>query len=125
MDRDEAITRIRTALKARTGRPWSVTGDRGTAWGWIRIDAPPARRTWRHFLPEGQPDRPENYRERDGYSGGHMSPYDRVRLAEALGLPEAVHCQGVSIPASTDYRVEYVDRAEGREPSVIATPYWD
>src|SRR5262249_21146248 len=47
LDRDTAIKRIRAALKRRSGKTWSVTGDRGTAWGWINIDAPPKRRTWR------------------------------------------------------------------------------
>lgn len=43
MDRNETIKRIKDALKRRSGKPWSVTGGRGTAWGWITIDAPPAR----------------------------------------------------------------------------------
>ena len=47
LTRDQAIKRIRDALKLRSGKPWSVTGGTGTAWGWIRIDAPPARRTRR------------------------------------------------------------------------------
>ena len=42
--RDLAISRIRSALRRRTGRAWSVTGGRGTGWGWISISAPPARR---------------------------------------------------------------------------------
>lgn len=46
--RDEAIREIKRALEKRSGKRWSVTGGRGTAWGWITIDAPPARRTWRH-----------------------------------------------------------------------------
>jgi hypothetical protein len=57
LDRDEAIKRIRAALKRRSGKAWSVTGDRGTAWGWIKIDAPPARRTWRHVQTK-TPERP-------------------------------------------------------------------
>lgn len=44
MDRDEAITKIRTALKARSNKRWSVRGGTGTAWGWITIIAPPSRR---------------------------------------------------------------------------------
>ncbi len=36
MDRDEAIKRIRAALKRRSGKLWSVTGGRGTSWGWIK-----------------------------------------------------------------------------------------
>lgn len=102
-DRDVAIARIRAALRRRTGRAWSVTGGRGTSWGWIRISAPPARRV--------------------GF--GYMTDTDRTELATALGLDRPAHVQGVSIPAGSDYRVEYVDRAEGRAPSRIGVPYWD
>jgi len=101
-DRDTTIATIRAALRRRTGRAWSVTGGRGTSWGWIRISAPPARRV--------------------GY--GYLSEDDAATLAGALGL-DRVHQQGVSIPAGIDYRVEYVDRAEGRTPSRIGQPYWD
>jgi hypothetical protein len=100
--RDEAIRRIRTALKARTGRTWSVTGGRGTAWGWIRISAPPARLV-----------------------GGAMADDDRALLALTLGKPDGIPAQGESIPASAAYYREYVDRAEGRPPTVTGTPYWD
>ena len=93
MERDEAISEIRAALKRRSGKTWSVTGDRGTAWGWITIDAPPARRTEKT----------------------HMTTADREELARLLGLND-VHFQGVSIPASSQYRQEYVDRANGRTP---------
>lgn len=128
MDRNEAITRIRKALKERSGKPWSVTGGRGTAWGWITIDAPPKRRTWRNVLPAGlepRTARPSDWTEIDdpthGY--GHTGPEDRAELARLLGLERVG--QHVSIPSSTDYYVEYVDRAEGRTPSRIGTPYWD
>lgn len=46
-DRNAVIARIKSALQRRSGKSWSVTGGRGTAWGWITIDAPPTRRTWR------------------------------------------------------------------------------
>lgn len=125
-ERDAAIKAIRAALKKRSGKVWSVTGGRGTAWGWIKIDAPPARCTWRHFLKEGLPDAPGNYEERDNVTpnSGHMSPAERVELAALLGL-DTVHCQGVSIPASGAYREEYMARAKGWEPKVIGTQYWD
>jgi hypothetical protein len=99
-DRNETIIRIRKALKARSGKTWSVTGGRGTGWGWITIQAPPARRV-------------------DGY----MTEEDWTELGELLG--EKVDDQGVSIPASSDYRSEYIDRAEGREPERKGSPYWD
>jgi hypothetical protein len=56
-DRDAAIKRIKTALQRRSGKTWSVTGGRGTAWGWITIDAPPRRRTWR-WLQTSTPEPP-------------------------------------------------------------------
>jgi len=97
-DRDEAIKTIRTALKKRSGKTWSVRGGKGTAWGWIEIDVPPAR------------------------EGSRAA--DLIELAQLLGL-ETVHHQGVSIAAGRDYRQEYIDRAEGRAPSKIGIPYWD
>lgn len=98
MDRDEAIRRIRAALKARSGKTWSVRGGRGTAWGWIDIDVPPAR---------------EDAREQE-----------LLELAKLMNL-EKIHSQGLAIPASRDHYQEAVDRAEGCEPSVIGQPYWD
>lgn len=99
MARDEAIARIRKALKARSGKQWSVTGGRGTAYGWITIDVPPARKV-----------------------DGIATETERAELAALLGIPSAHY---VSVGASSDYRWEYVDRAEGRTPKKIAEPYWD
>ena len=59
-----------------------------------------------------------------GQRFGHMSPAEREQLARLMGLPK-VHFQGISVPASRDYYIEHVDRAEGRAPSVIGVPYWD
>jgi hypothetical protein len=100
--RDLTIKRIRTALKKRSGKLWSVTGGRGTAWGWLTIAAPPSR------LGEFS----------------YMSDFDRIELAGLLGL-DSVHSQGVSVMSSHDAYREYIDRAEGREPTKIAEPYWD
>lgn len=100
-DRDAVIARIRAALKDRSGKTWSVKGGRGTAYGWIDVSAPPAR------LGEF----------------GRMTEADRAELAGLLGV--AIHTQGIQIPASHDYRIEYVDRAEGRTPRKIGEPYWD
>jgi hypothetical protein len=102
MDRNEAIKRIRAALKRRSGKAWSVTGGRGTSWGWIEINSPPARRG----------------------EFSYMSAEDRAELAALLGK-DSVHDQGESIPASNEYRQEYVDRAEAREPAVRGEQYWD
>ena len=105
MDRAEAITRIREALKRRSGKTWSVRGNTGTAWGWIDISAPPRRC--------------------DEY--GRMTDQDRAELAALLGYASADRMprQGDSVPSGSDYYREYVDRAEGRKPSVVGTPYWD
>ena len=125
MDRNEVIKAIKTALKQRSGKAWSVTGGRGTAWGWIKIDSPPARRTSGFRLKAGTLDLPENYEEYDtGQPDRLMTPADRAELGKLLGL-DRVHTQGVSIAASSEYYREYLDRANGRTPSKIAEPYWD
>jgi hypothetical protein len=132
MNRNETIARIKAALKRRSGKNWSVTGDRGTAWGWLKIDAPPSRRNWIR-MPSGKmrKDHPhlKEYMEiplppDSTCEFGHISPDERKELADLLKL-EYVHTDGVSIPASNDYYQEYIDRAEGRTPSVIGEPYWD
>lgn len=127
LDRDDTIRAIRAALKRRSGKSWSVTGGRGTAWGWITIDAPPRRRSGDH-MPDGADEFGRiTYRHVDTGEPrrfGIMTPADCAELAQLLGL-ERVHPQGVSIPAGTDYRIEYVARAEGRAPSAFGTPYWD
>lgn len=102
MERNEAIAEIKKTLRKRSGKTWSVTGGRGTAWGWITIESTPKRR--------------------DEF--GSMSADDRAELATLLGL-DTVHHQGVSIPAGSDYRQEYVDRAAGRAPSRLGEAYWD
>ena len=101
-DRDATIREIKANLKARSNRRWSVTGGRGTSWGWITIESPPARR--------------------DEF--GSMTPDDAAELARLLGLDHAHH-QGVSIPASGDYRREFIERSAGRVPAVCGSPYWD
>lgn len=126
--RDETILRIRRALRQRTGKSWSVTGGRGTAWGWIKIDAMPMDKLAVYKLKAGHQDNStEDWEEvvsPDNQGKGHMTPSDREVLAEALGL-ESVHFQGVSIAASSAHYLEYIDRAEGRTPSVKGEQYWD
>lgn len=127
MERAEAIKAIKDALQKRSGKPWSVTGGRGTAWGWLRIDAPPSRRTWR-FIDTGE--RNSNglpvYTEAEdqSYQFGHTGPEDRATLAKLLGI-EQVHPQGESVPSGSDYWQEYVDRAAGLKPTVCGKQYWD
>lgn len=102
-DRNATIKEIKRTLKARSGKVWSVTGGRGTSWGWISINVPPSRQN----------------------SWGGMPADDAAELAALLGLDAAVHHQGASIPASRAYRQEYIDRANGRTPTAVGQPYWD
>ncbi len=129
MDRNETIKAIKTALQKRSGKAWSVTGGRGTAWGWITISAPPARCTWKNVPKDYNTDlRPgaEHYDEVDtGKPGGFMGLPDRTELGKLLGFDGPVHFQGVSIPSSNDYYQEHLDRAQGKTPSVNGKPYWD
>ena len=95
----EAVVAIRTALKARSGKSWSVTHGRGTAYGWITISAPPKALV-------------------DGY----MSPEQTAELAKLLGV-DRVHFQGYSV--SPDSRDWAVARAEGRDGGEKPAPSWD
>lgn len=115
LTRDETIRRIKKALQQRSGKTWSVTGGRGTAWGWLKIDAPPKRCV---FEFDGvTPLAP-------GRSFGVMSKADREELATLLGKSN-VHQQGESVPSGSDFYQEYIDRAEGREPTVFGKANWD
>jgi hypothetical protein len=122
-ERDQAVARIKTALQRRSGKQWSVTVGRGTAWGWINIDAPPARRTWSHRLKaNASPAQlPEDYEEYNrGTPGGHMSPAERAELGRLLHLDGNAHIQGVNV-APSDYR-EYIARAEDRPDHHVTMP---
>lgn len=101
IDRNEAIQTIRAELKRRSGKSWSVTGGRGTGWGWITITSPPSRSP--------------------GY--GELSPEDQAELSNLLD--KDVHHQGELVPASSAYRREAIERARGIEPAALAKPYWD
>ena len=100
-DRDLTIAAIKAALKNRSGKAWSVKGCRGTALGWIRISAPPARC--------------------DQF--GCMTADDISTLSTLLGTD--VHQQGANVPASSAYRREYLQRASGQPVTECAQPYWD
>ena len=97
MRRAEAVKRIRAGLRARTGEDWSVSDEQG----WVVVKSPPRRRTAHDGLVDA----------------------DARKLAEALGLPW-VPPPGVLVPPTPDYYQEYVDRAEGREPSALGDPHW-
>jgi hypothetical protein len=140
MDRSEVTKHIKKYLRERTGRDWSVTGGRGTAWGWLRIEAPKKRRVchdenpaYEPFAPVGDPAREElpwiEREPREGEVGYYTPQEDRLILAEALGIGlNQASCQGVSIsPDSWDF---YLDRAENGpplpepEPEVPDIPEW-
>lgn len=137
--RNEAIAEIKRALRERSGKTWSVTGGRGTAWGWITISAPPSRRgcaeQHRFATAETCGDCGADRQFVADYScsahvcdsrcyGGYIVPAERVELAALLGLAH-VHPQGVNIAAGSDYRAEYVARARGEAPTVRGQQYWD
>src|SRR5947208_10635306 len=127
-DRNATIKAIEAALQRRSGKSWSVTGGRGTAWGWIHIDAPPVRRTWKCREKAGadySAKWSEQWEEYDTDEPGHSTgPFDREELAKLLGVEVSQVSGGIGVPASYEYRREYLDRANGRTPSVIAEPYW-
>lgn len=138
-DRDDAIQLIREALKKRSGKAWSVTGGRGTAWGWINVTAPPKRRVGQKSNPEYvaltfeeqiRADRtgegPQSFLDDpDAEHRYYMSREECAELAELFGLTRPVHCQGLSIAASSDYRRFYVAAARGQETTNHPQPYWD
>lgn len=127
VDRDEAIKAIRAALKRRSGKLWSVKGGRGTGWGWIEISAPPRRCTG-DYVKVGVDELTgrDMYELVDGGTqSGLMTPSDVAELTALLGMDTMVSPQGVSVPAASDYRREYIERAEGRKVSTIGKPYWD
>lgn len=102
MDRNETIKAIKANLQRRSGKAWSVTGGRGTAWGWLTIASPPKR----------------------SLKYGYLQDADRSELAQLLAL-DNVHNQGVSIPSSNGHYQEYLDRSAGIEPTVHGEQYWD
>lgn len=125
--RNAVIAQIKKSLQTRSGKPWSVTGGRGTAWGWITVDAPPARRTAHCRLKEGATNTwPESYERVDtGEPDGSMTDADRVELAGLLGK-EAVHFQGESIPSQSDaYRVALCRAMYGHAGPFTWEANWD
>ena len=104
--RDVAIKSIRSALKERSGKAWSVRGGVGTAWGWITISSPPKRHV--------------NHR---------MTEEDTADLHKLLGLPwnpnHGVTAQSITVADTGEHRREFVARAQGRTPDVVGKQYWD
>lgn len=142
MNRNETIKAIKNGLQARSSKTWSVTGGRGTAYGWLTISAPPKRLgcAQEHRLNfstneclecggtanyTGQPWTPCPAHEcGEKCYRGYITPEDRAELAELLGLA-SVSAQGVNVPASSAYYHEYIARAAGLTPLKLGTPYWD
>lgn len=115
-ERRDAVRRIKTALREITGLAWSVHGGRGTAWGWITVEAPKSRRVSIRDNPAYEdewetPDEPRHfeYRRTDGHPNCYTSESDCETLAIAFGR-DRVGWQGVSI--SPDRREIYVRAIE-------------
>lgn len=125
--RDAVIKAIRVSLQERSGKAWSVTGGRGTAWGWITIYAPPSRCTGHAVVKAGASGvNPEDYEYKDtGEPNGNMTSADSAELAKLMGLP-AVHHQGENVPASNAYQRVALWRAmTGTDGGHKVEPYWD
>jgi hypothetical protein len=88
---------IKQALAQRSKTKFSVTHGTGTAYGWIRIEVAKA--------------------SKDPVA-------DAAELRSLLGA-ENDWQDSYSVPASRDYRREYLDRAQGKTPTVHGEPYWD
>ena len=95
IDRNVYTKELRSILKKRTGRTWSVKGGTGTAWSWLDICAPPARLV-------------------DGY---RMTPDDESLLAAVLG--ESHIGQHYQIPPTGGYRAHVMARCVGLDASQI------
>jgi hypothetical protein len=132
MSRSEVTKKIKQDLKRRTGLTFSVTGDRGTAWGWLKIEAPKSRRVNHETNPAFDQNKLSQEQDelpwievepKDGETAWYTSQADRELLAEALGIGmNFSSCQGVSIsPDNWDF---YLDRAENGPPppEVIEEP---
>lgn len=94
------VIEIRRALRVRSGKAWSVTRQRGTAYGWINVTAPSSRQT--------------NYQ---------MSAEDTAELGSLFGLRGGA--TSVLIPDTPHHWAEFVERANGRVPTVYGHQYWD
>ena len=135
LERKEVTKSIKQNLKRRTGITWSVTGNTGTAWSWITIEAPKARRVFHDNNPDY--DHMVNgsgasvgleevlpWIERqaeEGETGWYTSEVDRKILAETLGIGmNFSSSQGVSI--SPDMWDFYLDRAKNGPPESEPKP---
>lgn len=102
INRADAIKSIKVGLKKLTGRSWNVSGNRGTAYGYINIDAPKARRNFDSYG--------KLLEQVDSYA--YMGLEDRRALAQVFKCGDTVHFQGMV--CSPDEREFTVAAAEGR-----------
>ena len=118
IDTNEAVKRIRTALKRRTGTSWSVTRGKGTGYCWLKVAAPPSRRVGHDRNPawncwDMESTEPP-YFERpkiDSDLVSHTSNADAQILADIFGRPRH-HCQPMSIsPDEHEWAVFVVEGA--------------
>jgi len=117
----EVGAHIKRALRVRSGGvSFSVKKGTGTAGGWLHIALP--NDVSNEFIDPTS--------DRDGYEvtpknfeAFKMHMRAKVMLAALLDLDHPTGDQQVA--ASSDYYIEYVDRAEGRPPRKIGEPYWD
>lgn len=123
MTRDEAIKRLRTALKAKTGKAWSVSGGRGTGYGWMTIQASKSRRVAHKLNPDynGFDTIPECVRitgsppwieciSQDKAENQYTSDADGIILTEIFKTLCPYHHQGLSV--SPENRERFVQLAE-------------
>ncbi len=95
-ERASTISHIRTALRERSGKRWSVCGGRGTAYSWITISAPDMRLD----------------------ANGTMTDADTQELHRLLSMGGAVRPGSISVEARR--RLEFVRRARGEHTA----PYY-
>ena len=144
-DRNETIALIKKSLQERSGKTWSVTGGRGTAWGWITISVPPKRlgcaklHEFNYVKDESDEicsvcgERRHTWKATDFCAKhvcmdvcwkSYITPEDRAELAKLLNK-KYIHMQGDNIPSGSCYYEEYIDRAAGRTPTKYGERYWD
>lgn len=127
IERADAVKRLKKALRTITGKTWSVSGARGTAWGWIDIQAPKSRRVghtpnpaWKHWEMDTQeppffenPDAPKDER-------WYTNLADEAVLRDIFDMTGFYIHQGMSVPP--DSREWYVLKAE--EKAAAMTGNW-
>jgi hypothetical protein len=120
--RATAIDLIRSALRQRSGKTWSVTGGRGTGYGWLRIESPPKRRVCYHVGIGNECATPERCAT---YTSGYMSIEDCAELGALMGR-EHVHFQGLSVPSDSDaYRLYIALAQTGESHGFTFERSWD